>query len=934
MTPERYRRINEVTDEALELPHDRRAGYLESACASDAELRSAVERLLMAHGECDDFLARPAVASVADAFIGAARHPDLAGRLIGRYRMQHRIGAGGHGEVWLAEDVQLGRPVAVKLLSPECAGIPGRAANLYREARMSSSLNHPNIVTIYDTGEFEGIGFIAQEFVAGETLRSALSRAPMALRDALHMLIQVASALESAHNAGIVHCDIKPENVILRGDGLVKVLDFGLAGFARENRGDSHSNGAPSFVMGTLKYMAPEQVRGGPADVRTDLFSFGIVLYEALSGNTPFTGDTTSEIVRQLIESEPAPLSRRDRRLPRRIDRIVERLLAKDPDLRYQSVAEVRRDLLRLSEAFDARRLLRWLAPAAAIAFGFLALVAYRAFVDAPSSLDQIQVSLVTPPGVAADAAISPDGLTIAYILQDAGGAGISLHRPGAAANQQVLPAARVNRRDLTFAPDGQSLYYVEGAAYWSGALYRIALRGGTPVRVFDHITGRYALAPDGRHFAFIRLDPEHWAESLIVADSDGHAERIISTRYRPQYYSRRGLSWAPDGASVACLAGNAPSYTAGAFQLIAINLATGAEHAITKRMWAWPGSVTWSGDGQTILVDAAQHSDSELQLWRVSYRDGAVQRITNDVSNYQRLTQTSDSRRVLAVRTNHEADLWVARANNPAGALQVSAGGLHDLNSALLAPGGRLFFSASSGDARNIWTMNFNGLDRQQITAGESSRDEVAISRDGRHLSYQSDGRIWSMNSDGSRDRQLTNGPLDTHPTFSADGNWILYTSFAGWSPGIGGQPSLWRIPVNGGNPQQLTRDANSMADVSPDGKWIAAAYYRYDHPQQSAAVAIYPFSGGRAVTVIERPAGADSSVFWSADGNAVEYVVSTRGVGNIWRQNIHGGSPAPVTDFRTDGLFFFNPSADRNTLVLARGKDVNDLVLIRGIR
>ncbi len=934
MTPERYRRINEIADEALELPHDRRTGHLERACGADAELRSAVERLLAAHVECDEFLALPAVAGLADALIGAAGHSDLAGRLIGRYRMQRLIGAGGHGEVWLAEDVQLGRPVAFKLLSPERARIPEGAANLYREARMSSSLNHPNIVTIYDTGEFEGIGFIAQEYVAGETLRGALARGPMALPDALRMLLQIASALESAHDAGIVHRDIKPENVIIRADGLVKVLDFGLAGFARETCRDSHSNTAPGPVMGTLKYMAPEQVRGEPADARTDLFSFGIVLYETLSGEAPFVGNSTSEIVHQLIEAEPTPLSRRVKGLPRGIDRVVERLLAKDPDRRYQSAAEVKRDLLRVAERFGARRRRRWLLATAAIACGLLGLAAYRAMVGAPTSLDQIQVSRVTPPGVAADGAISPDGSTIAFIVQDAGGAGISLHGPGPSEERQLLPPAHVKRRDLTFAPDGQSVYYVEGAAEWTGTLYRLALRGGAPVRVFDHVTGRFALAPDGRHFAFIRLDTEHWAESLIVADSEGHAERIVSTRYRPQYYSRRGLAWAPDGASVACLAGNAPAYTAGAFQLIEVSLATGAEHAITKGIWAWPGSVTWSSDGHTLLVDAAEHSDNELQLWRVSYPRGTIQRITNDISDYRRVTQTSDSRTVLAVRSTHEADLWVARASNPAGAQQVSAGDLHDLNSALPAPGGRLFFSASSGDARNIWTMNVNGTARRQVTAGQVSRDEVAISRDGRHLSYQSDGRIWSMNSDGSEARQLTGGPWDTHPAFSADGNWIVYTSFAGWSPGIGGQPSLWRIPVSGGHSEQLTRDANSMADVSPDGKWIAAAYYRYDRPQQSAAVAIYPYAGGQAVTLLERPPGADSSVFWSADGNAVEYVVSARGVGNIWRQNIHGGAPAPVSDFRTGGLFFMNPSPDRNTLVLARGKDVNDLVLIRGIQ
>jgi Tol biopolymer transport system component len=332
-------------------------------------------------------------------------------------------------------------------------------------------------------------------------------------------------------------------------------------------------------------------------------------------------------------------------------------------------------------------------------------------------------------------------------------------------------------------------------------------------------------------------------------------------------------------------------------------------------------------------LVDAGQYSDDQLQLWRVSYPGGRVQRVTNDMSDYQRITQTSDARTVLAVRNVHEADLWLAPPNNPGAAVPVSAGDLHNLNSADVGPDGRLYFSASSGDARDIWTMSADGKGRRQISSGPSSKDEVAISRDGRQIVYQSDGRIWQMNADGSGARQLTGGPLDVHPTFSSDGRWIVYTSFANWSPGIGGQPSLWRVPASGGPAEQLTHDSNSMADVSPDDKWIAAAYYRYDRPAQAPAIAIYPFSGGAAVKMIERPAGAGSSVFWSADGKTLDYIVTSQGVENIWRQSVDGGPPTAVSDFHTGSLFFFRPPLGREPLLLARGKDIHDLVLIRGI-
>ncbi len=913
MTPERYRRINELADEVLELPPEGRHAYLDHACGGDAELRVEVERLVAAHAESAEFLAVPAVARLADAFIEPVMRPNWAGRLIERYRFERLLGSGGHGEVWLAEDTQLGRQVAIKLLAR------GYAASV--EARMSSALNHPNIVTIYDTGELDGTGFIAQEYVAGETLRQRLSRGPIELRAALPIFVQIASALEAAHAAGIVHRDIKPENIMIREDGIAKVLDFGLARTTIES-------GAPRVLMGTARYIAPEQVRGAATDARTDLFSFGVVLYESLCGQAPFAGATTAEVLGRIADAKPAPLSAQVRGHPRKVERVVARALAKDPEARYRSAAELNRDLLTLGQR-RVRIQWPWIAVAAAILAGLLI---YRATVGEDSGLEDMKVSLVTPPGVASDAAISPDGSVIGFVLEGAAGQSISLERIGTPGGREVLAATPGNRRDLTCAPDGRWLYYIDGPSDWTGALYRIPVGGGNPVRLLDNVTGRFALSRDARHVAFIRLDTGHWAESLIVADSDGRNERVIKTRHRPQYFSRRGLAWSPDGRSIISLAGNAPSYTAHAFRVIEVDVSTGAERAITGGRWAWSGSVTWSADGRSVLVDAAEHSDDALQLWRVSYPRGNIQRVTNDVSDHRRITQSADSRTVLAVRRAQEADLWVLRigATEP---VQLSSGELRSLNSAAIAPGGRLFYSASAGDARNIWTVEATGSSRRQVTTADSDQNELAVSRDGRFLAYQSDGRIWRMNTDGSGAVQLTHGPLDVHPAFSADGRWIVYASFSGWSPGIGGHPSLWRVPVGGGRPDQLTHDVNSLPDVSPDGKWIAAACLRYDHPQLPPQIGIYPFDGGRAVTVLERRAGADAAVFWSANGDAVEYVVSAKGVGNIWRQPVSGGAPTPITHFHSEQLFFFNPSTDRKSVVLARGKDMTDLVLIRGI-
>jgi Tol biopolymer transport system component len=934
MTPERYRRINELADAALELPARQRAAFLADACSGDPELRAEVERLVEAQASDQEFLAVPAVERLAAVFAETGQNA-LAGTRFGRYEVIARLGAGGHGEVWLAEDRQLSRQVAIKLLSPEYASQPDHVARLYAEARISSSLNHPNIVTIYDTGHAEGADFIAQEYVQGETLRQRLGGGPLEPRTALNVLLQIASALEAAHAAGVVHRDIKPENVMIRADGLVKVLDFGLARSVRETARDTRTSGA-SVVMGTAKYMSPEQVRGAPTDSRSDVFSFGVVLYEVLSGLPPFGGTTFTEILNAILESEPAPLSMHVPGLPSPVERILSRCLAKDPDRRYQTGAELRQALLRVSggmdsAAFRSRR--RWviaLATAAGIVAGF---GIYRGLAPARSApFDTMKVSLLATSGLATDAAISPDGTIVAYLLEDAKGQSIWVRPLGGGGDRQILAAAPGNRHNLLFSPDGGYLYYVQGTASWTGTLYRVPRSGGTPAVVLEQITGRFAFAPDGR-LAFMRLDMERWSESLIVANFDGSGERVVATRRRPQYYSQKGLAWSPDGRSIVCLAGNARFYGPGAFYLVEIGVDRGTERPLTGGIWAWAGPGLWSSDGRSLLVGAGEHAEDSLQVWRVSYPSGQVQRITNDLGDYIGLTRTADSKELLALRRERRADLWLLPAAYQGRAIQIPSADLHNLISAIRAPDGRIIFSALAGNSRNIWAMDTEGGNRRQLTSGESDQGEIAISPDGRYIVYYSEGRIWRVNSDGSGLRQLTRGPLDVHPAVSPDGKWVVYASFAGWSPGIGGRPMLWKIPIDGGVAIRLTEDNTSVPDVSPDGRYVACASFQYDLPNQPPGIAIYPFQGGTAMKAFRRLPGADDGVHWTADGKALEYVVTAGGVGNVWRQAVSGGPPVPLSAFHTDRILFSSMSPDRKTLVLARGQETNDLVLLTGI-
>ena len=352
MTPEQHRRIGELYHNALDIAPEARAGFLAEACSGDDELLREVESLLRANEESDSFIADE-IAGVAAEMAGRRQNPSLVGHSISNYQVLSLLGKGGMGEVYLAQDTRLGRKVALKLLPHAFTHEQERLRRFEREARLVSALNHPNILTIHEIGEIGEIGtttdkrgalhFLVTEYIEGETLRSRMGRERLPLDVVLDIAIQVAGALSVAHEAGIIHRDIKPENVMLRTDGIVKVLDFGLAKLAPSSASNQHSafrnlqSTNPGLVMGTPRYMSPEQARGQSLDARSDIFSLGVMMYEMLTGCPPFDGATTLEIVGAILHEEPAPLVRHLPNAPDSLEQIVTKALCKEREQRYQA---------------------------------------------------------------------------------------------------------------------------------------------------------------------------------------------------------------------------------------------------------------------------------------------------------------------------------------------------------------------------------------------------------------------------------------------------------------------------------------------------------------------------------------------------------------------------------------------------------------------
>jgi Tol biopolymer transport system component len=936
MSQQRYHQVDSLAQVALNLSVSQRQAFLKVACEGDDELLTQVNALVRSYESLAEFLEAPAFETWARDVASEDSNTSLEGREVGRYLVLQHLGSGGIGDVWLARDKELSREVALKFLSAGFAGDSDQLRRFRQEARAASTLNHPNLVTVFDIGEFEGQQFIAQEYVHGKTVRETLRDAPIALSAAIDIAKQIASALAAAHGAGVVHRDIKPENIMIRPDGLVKVLDFGLARFIEDAAivglsGEHSGLTRPGIILGTARYMSPEQARGLPVDGRSDIFSLGVVLYEILTGAAPFTGNTPSDVLAAILTVDPAPLSRSSRNVPAEFERIVRKCLAKEPAARYASAQALYEDLKQLAEKLNrpARRE-RW----AALALGAIAALAsvyYLADQKQPApSFGAMQITRVATHGDVADVAVSRDGTMLAYV-QDEGSVQSVWVRDISGANEHiVVKAEAANLSSVQFSPDNSYLYYRRRGAEDIGDLYRVAVKAGAPQRILGEVSGAAALSPDGRRIAFVRLKPASWEASLIVSSADGSSETTLATLRRPQYFDEHGVAWSPDGRSIACFTGEATHFSQAAFHLVEIHVADRSQHMITEQPWAWPQSVAWSARGDALIV-TAQSRGNAAQLWMVQHKGGEVTRLTNDLSNYGRVTLTGDGTTLSTIQTEVAVGLWAAGATKQSPVVPIPAAPLHSGAVGIAwTPDAHIVYSDSTGNYRDLWTIDPDYGSSHRLSTGLGNKDQAAVSSNGRYIVYMQDGNLWRSDADGTNARQLTHGPLDVHPDIGADGQTVVFASFADWSPGIGGEPTLWRASIDGGKLAQISPQAASYPRLSPDGKQLGCIYFSAKDPRISTyRLALLRSDGTGGFTVFQSPPSAATPISWSPGRESLDYIVNQNGIGNIWRQPLDGGAPFRVTNFDRDELYSFSWSKT-GRLACARGTTTRSIILI----
>ncbi len=935
MTPERDRQISALFHAACQLTSGQRAAFLAQACAGDDELRREVEQLLAGDERAGDFLNQPVQAVAAGLFTASLP----AGHQLSHYRILSRLGAGGMGEVYLAEDTQLDRRVALKLLPAEFTTHADRVRRFIREAKAASALNHPNIVTIHEIGQIQtetgSLHFIVAEYVDGQTLRDRMKAEKLPLIAALDIAIQIASALAVAHDAGIIHRDIKPENLMLRRDGYVKVLDFGLAKLT-EVRGEEGERGrggeagqspspplpfspsptlsVPGMVMGTAHYMSPEQACGLRVDTRTDLFSLGVVLYEIIAGRAPFEGVNAIEVMGAILNREPAPLL-----APPELARIVAKALSKDREERYQTSAELLADLKKLRHEMEFQAELERQAhsgaPIAAKSGQMRAETArieaadtYRTAIHATGHLAG------HPNSIAARIKRHQLGLslTLAAIVALASlGFGlyqfIARSRTTTRSVPKIVPFTSFPGAELraSFSPDGNQL-----AFDWNGEkednydIYAKLVDSSALLRLTTNPARDYcpAWSPDGRSIAFLRSTQ---AESVLPAmdihliSALGGAERKLAGGIRVA--ESPSLSWSPDGKLLAFGDESSPDNPDSIFLL---EVATGERRRLTDPPAQISGDSTpaFSPDGQTLaFVRWVTSGVSDLYLAPVA--GGEPKRITADNATIRGLAWTPDGAEIIfASERRGVSSLWRVSARGGEPELVEAIGS--SVQYPVISPrGDHLAFTQLINDT-NIYRLDLTAPAKPRpagvkFLASTLEDDSPQYSPDGKSLVFGSTRsgsfEIWLCGSEGEQPRQLTSmgGPLTGTPRWSPDSRQIVFDSRSR------GNADIYVISIEGGAPRRLT--AEPAEDVVPgwsrDGRWV------YFCSNRSGRREIYklPAEGGQAAQVTTQ---GGFECFESPDGQFLYYTRRSYDT-TLWRRPAMGGEETLA--FNSDRTIFF---------------------------
>jgi len=808
----------------------------------------------------------------------------MVGRVVAHYEIVEKIGAGGMGVVYKALDSHLGRIVALKVLPADRVADPERQRRFVQEARAASALNHPHIVTVYDIDEADGVHFIAMEYVEGRTLADAIGRKGLPLRAALQLGAQIADALARAHTQGIVHRDLKPANVMVTADGVAKVLDFGLAKLVETEASEDDTTDLRPLtdegtIVGTAAYMSPEQAQGKRVDSRSDIFSFGAVLYEMVTGRRAFPGETKVSTLAAILKEEPKPASEVAPGVPRELERLIQHCLRKDPARRFQHMDDVRTLLEQLREDSDSGKLAAAtpsarLAPSRA-ALGGLALAALAAIAAVGFWLSRrtytapdtalVATPLTAFPGFEMQPTFSPDGNEVAFAWNGEKQDNFDIYRkligPGDPLRLTRDPADDGNP---AWSPDGRFIAFLRESAQGPSGVYMIPALGGAERRVADveltppsarmwaFCDSGLAWSADGRWLIVADRPRNEPAGLFLLSPESGEKRRLTS--------SPAGADWnpapSPDGRTVAFTRtvynGNADVHL---LRLGSDWAAEGEPQRLTFENRE-AGSPAWTSEGREILFSQGNWT-SERQLWRLSVgarADASGSRRQVSVgTDATTLAVAHASRRLVYSRKQHDANVYRVELRGPGGPVgepeRLIASTRLDHIAEYSPKGDAIVFDSTRSGSEEIWVVNADGSNPRQLTSmGGPLTSNPHWSPDGRTIVFNSrregTSDLYLVSREGGAPRRLTDHPdNEEEPSWSRDGQWIYFGSDRT------GRTELWKMPVPGGDAIQVTRNRGQNAFESPDGRWL----YYAKGPYSRAELWRTPLAGGEETRILE---------------------------------------------------------------------------------